>query len=346
MSSPYRDLDPQQMYETIAAFPEQWERGRQRALETNLGGLSLEGSNHVVILGMGGSAIGGDLLRTLALQTGVVPVSVFRGYTLPAWVGSKTLVVASSYSGNTEETLSALDEAQQRDARIACITSGGELSRRAAENDWPVIELEGGLQPRAALGYSLTAVLTLAEKIGLLTFGAAAWDETQRLLEDQAARYAGDGDHLARSLARSIQGTLPVVYAGVGLLEAVAMRWQTQLHENSKTLAYGNLFPELNHNEIMGWERPDDLHRALTILVLRDRADHPQVQRRMEVTASLVADRANAWHLIDSEGESPLARVLSLINLGDWVSFYLAMSYEVDPTPVHLISRLKETLAR
>ncbi len=345
MSSPYHALDREQMFETIAAFPEQWRIGRERALETSLHGLGLSGINHVVILGMGGSAIGGDLLRTLALDTAVVPVSVFRGYTLPAWVSSKTLVVASSYSGNTEETLSALQDAVARGARIACITSGGTLLEWAEKNQWPAIKLIGGLQPRAALSYSLTAVLTLAEKIGLLTFGHAAWQESQRMLEDQAHEFSQPRNR-ARALADSIQGHLPVVYAGAGLLEAVAMRWQTQLHENSKSLAYGNLFPELNHNEIMGWERPDSIHSQLAILVLRDRDDHPQVLRRMEVTEALVGNQAHAWHTLDSEGESPLSRVISLINLGDWVSFYLAVNYDVDPTPVKLISRLKETLAQ
>jgi len=337
--------DASGMFEAIRTFPEQWRTGRQRALEAKLEGLPGVATRAVVVVGMGGSAIGGDLLRTLAADTATVPVFVARSYTLPAWVGANTTVIASSYSGNTEETLSALEEACARGASVACVTSGGEVHRRAEEQGFPHVLVPGGMQPRAALGYSLTALLTIAERMGLLRLDPGAWSETQHRLEHQAQALSQMPDNRALMLARDLDGTLPFIYAGTGLLEAVALRWQTQIHENAKMLATGALFPELNHNEIMGWEDAGAIHDQVSVVVLRHAGDHPQVRRRMDVTRSLVADRAAGWTDVYAEAQYPLARVMELVHLGDWVSFYLAMLRGLDPTPVDLIGRLKATLA-
>lgn len=333
------------MYHALRSFSDQWRQGRTSALKANLRDLSLDGLHYIVVVGMGGSAIGGDLLRTLALDAGAAPVTVVRGYTLPSWVGKTSLVIASSYSGNTEETIAALGEAQQRGAPVACIASGGQVRDLAIADELPFIEIPGGMQPRAALGYSLTALLTLAERIGLLHLSDAAWTETQRMLDDQTRELSNLAGNHALNLADSLAGLVPLIYAGVGLLEAVALRWQTQIHENSKTMAFGNLFPELNHNEIMGWEGDERLLKNLGVVVLRDRGDHPQVRRRMDVTRGLLEGRAGFWTEIESQGDHVLTRALSLVCLGDWVSFYLAIRNGVDPTPVGLISRLKESMA-
>jgi glucose/mannose-6-phosphate isomerase len=338
-----RRIDRSGMYDLIRAFPDHWREGRvlARAAELNL---SVDGRSQVVVAGMGGSAIGGDLLRALAQDEASVPVSVVRGYRLPASVDARAVVIVSSFSGNTEETLSAMDEALARSAAVVCIASGGTVLERAQADGLPHVQIPGGMPPRAALGYSLSVLLTLAERVGLLHLGEDAWHEAQGLLEDQAEAYAYPSGNHALALAEELVSLMPLVYTASGLLKAVGLRWRGQLQENSKKMAAGNVFPELNHNEIMGWEEEGERLRSFGVVVLRDRDDHPRVQRRMDVTRDLLAGRAGYWTEEAAEGESKLARMLSLVNLGDWVSLYLAALRGVDPTPIGLINRLKETL--
>ena len=290
--------------------------------------------------------MGGELLRTLSLGAASVPVFVSRSYTLPAWVGPETIVIASSYSGDTEETLAAFEEALSRNASVACLTSGGTMLERALAEGLPYVQMPGGMQPRAALGYSLTALLTLAERMDLLTFDAESWGETQALLERQVATLAAPEapGNRALELAETLKDRLPIIYSSEGLLEGVNLRWRNQIHENSKTLAVGNVFPELNHNEIMGWERPTAWHQHLGVVVLRDRGDHARVQRRIDVTRELLAERVGFWREVQSLGTSTLARVMSLVQLGDWMSLYLSVLHQIDPTPIPLISLLKRAL--
>ena len=335
-------LDPEGMFDAIRSFPDHLQEGRRRALPFEAP-FTAAGKQQVVVVGMGGSAIGGDLLRTLALPHAAVPVSVVRHYTLPASVGADTIVVVSSYSGNTEETLSALDEALARGAKVACIAAGGQVLARAEAEGLPYVQIPGGLQPRAALGYSLGALLTMAERLELHTIPPSAWEEAHERLLRQREVYSAE-DNEARDLAASLKGLLPFVYSESGLLEAVNLRWRCQFNENSKALAGGNLFPELNHNEIMGWDQPDDLFERIAVIVLRDLQEHPRVQQRIEVTRGLLEPKAARWIEVKSEGEHPFTRVLSLVHLGDWVSLYLAYRRGVDPTPVGLIQQLKQAL--
>ena len=349
--------DPQDMRAAVRAFPDHLDVGWTRAAAVDDLDRFFESPTEptfdrdaltgVVLVGMGGSAIGGDLVRTLARDEAPVPFEVVRGYTLPAWVGERTLVIASSYSGGTEETLSAYAEAVERGAHVVVITSGGEIARMAEAAGFPTITIPGGLQPRAALGYSLGAGLRLARALGLITLPDADWHEA---LEDARGRAAlhdlDDETNPARALSEAYVGRLPVVYTAAGLMEAVALRWRTQIHENAKHPAVGNVFPELDHNEIMGYESgPEDLLKRMHVEVLRDRDDHPQVQKRYAATRALVQDDVHGWTEVESEGESRLARMLSLVQLGDAASFWLAMRKGVDPTPVETIQALKRTLA-
>lgn len=341
-----RRIDAEGMFEEIKNFPSQWTQGREGALNAELAEVTLDGINHVVIIGMGGSAIGGDLFRTLARDTIQIPVQVSRSYSLPAYVGPNTLVIASSYSGNTEESLSALQVALDRGATIACITTGGKVQEVAEANGLPFVQMPGGKQPRAALGFSLTALLTLVERLGLFRLDPEVWLETHNLLQDSAAAYSNLNGNQALDLANRLQPLLPVVYSAEGIMEAVNVRWRTQIHENSKMIAYGNFFPELNHNEIMGWEHPGQMFGKIGVVVLKDQEDHPQVQRRISITADLLRDRAGDWIEIESNGTSKLSRMMSLVHLGDWVSLYLSILNKVDPTPVGLIGMLKDELSR
>jgi glucose/mannose-6-phosphate isomerase len=334
------------MHGAIAAFPDHLREGWRRGAAAEAFGLEAGTLNGVVVCGMGGSAIGGDLLRALAEPTAPVPVQVVRGYALPGWVDERTLVVASSYSGGTEETLAAFEEAGERRAVRVVVASGGELMARA-EGEWlPRVVIPGGLQPRAALGYSLGVLLRLGRALGLLPLPEEAFEDAAAGADRRAQAYAHGEGHDARDLAEKLHGCLPVVYSGVGLMEAVNLRWRTQLHENAKVLAYGNVVPELNHNEIVGMEAtPEAVLRRVAVVVLRDADDHLQVRRRFAVTRRIVEPRVALWHEVESEGVSRLGRMLSLVQLGDWVSYWLAVRQGVDPTPVESIQRLKATLA-
>ncbi len=334
------------MHAAIKGFPDHLEEGWQKGAAADDFGFSAEQFDGVIVCGMGGSAIGGDLVRTLIEPECTIPFQCIRGYDLPGWIGEKTLVIVSTYSGGTEETLSAFVQALERNSTIAVVTSGGEARVLAEKHGLKWIEISGGLQPRAALGYSFGVVLRMAKAFGLTSVSDADLAETLEALRERGTHYAHMGPNPSLEVADALHGNLPVIYSGVGLLEAVNLRWRTQIHENAKTSAVGHLFPELDHNEIMSFEAaPPEIAGRMVVIVLRDRDDHPQIQRRMDITREIVQPYVGAWYDMESEGESRLARMCSLIQLGDWASFWLAMRQRVDPSPVGSIQRLKGMLA-
>ncbi len=338
-------LDPQGMFDAVKGFPDHFREGWTRAADFRPTHRAVD-LRQVVIVGMGGSAIGGDLVRTYCRDSAPVPISVVRDYALPASVGEGTLVIASSYSGGTEETLAAFDEATERGAAIYAITSGGELQRRAERDGLPHVVIPGGLQPRAALGYSLGALLRMANKIGLCDVTDAEYHEALDVADACVEEYADTDANEALELARILEGKVPIIYTGPGLMEAVGVRWTNQIHENAKQLAFGNVFAELNHNEIMGWESaPAAVRTLLHVVVLRDADDHPQIRRRIDVTRDLLAGEAAGWTEFAPRSKGKLARMLSMIQRGDFTSYYLALLVGVDPTPVESIQQLKRTLA-
>lgn len=339
------ELDPRGMFGAIQAFPGHFRDGWVRAADLEPPHRATD-LRQVVLVGMGGSAIGGDLVRTFVRDRAPVPFSVVRDYQLPASVSAGSLVIASSYSGGTEETLAAYEEAAGRGAAVYVVSSGGELADIAGQNELPHVLIPGGLQPRAALGYSLGAVLRIADRLGLCSVPEAEFSEAVELTCNRAEALADTNANEALSLAQELEGKVALVYTGPGLMEAVGVRWRNQIQENAKQLAFGNVFAELNHNEIMGWEAaPEEIRRMFHVVVLRDPGDHPQIARRMEITRGLLAERTAGWTELSPKGESRLARMLSMIQLGDFVSFYLAMRVGVNPTPVETIQELKRTLA-
>ena len=341
-------FDKEDMYGAVRDFPEQLRDGRQRALDQVEKTVSLQGRLYdgVVVAGMGGSAIGGDFLRALSVDTASMPIVVNRSYLLPGWVSARSLVIASSYSGNTEETLMAFDKAAARGASLLCIATGGTLKQRAAAAGVPVIDLLPGLQPRAALSYSAAALLTASSALGLVRINDSDWDEAVQILQSQRTAWEDPTrkDNAALLLAQKLRPLFPVIYSSEQL-EVANLRWRNQMHENAKTFAVGNLLPEMNHNEIMGWARFGTELSKLGVVVLRDREDHPRTRRRLQVTAALLKGHAGHWEEVSSVGSSRLARILSLMYRSDWVSLFLAICHETDPSPVGLISTLKERLA-
>lgn len=339
--------DPSDMLGAVESLPEQCRNAVAIARSAELP--SWSDFDHVVVLGMGGSAIGGDFVRALLEPSLQVPMAVNRDYSIPGYVGSRSLVIASSYSGGTEETLAAHELASQRGARVLAITTGGELAQRAEAAGQPVVRIPGGLQPRAAVGYALFPLLIALSRLGLFTEPQSAIDEAIAVLAAQRDRFqraVPAARNPAKSLAAELMGRAPLVLGGGGWKGVVAYRWKCQFNENAKSLAFSNQFPELNHNETCGWEAPEGLTSRVAAILLRDRSDDQRMQTRVDVTKAIVAERAATVAELWAEGESDLARMVSLIYPGDFASAYLALLYGIDPTPVRMIDRLKAELAR
>jgi glucose/mannose-6-phosphate isomerase len=340
-------LDPQGMYGLIESFPGQFRSAAKAADEIQL---SLEGPfSSIVISGVGGSAIGGDIVRSMAGKSLKLPYAVCRDYSIPGYLSPSSLVIACSYSGNTEETMAFYQSARQAGSPIICIASGGRLAQLAATDGVDAVTVPGGLPPRAALGFSSLALLGCLVKIGVLPGFGADLEETADLLSTLALRYGSKADpksNAAMNIALSLHGRIAAIYAASGLLEAAAARWRGQIEENAKNLAFHHLLPEMNHNEILGWECPEEALSGLGAIFLRDQEDHPQVQRRFDLTMGLVARRAGIVHEIWSEGNSRLARLFSVLYLSDFVSYYLGLLNGVDPVKIDAIDFLKRELGR
>ena len=300
---------------------------------------------NIIICGMGGSAIGGDLLRSLIQFEIKIPVHVNRNYRLPAFAGKESLVIASSYSGNTEETLSSYGEAAEKGCRIICISSGGKLSLLAQNENRLLITVPKGYQPRCALSYSFFPLLIMFSKMGLIQSKA---DETEAVISRMKMRSqkysVSDTLNDAYNTALHIQGKIPVIYSSTDLLDIANLRIRGQINENAKSLAYGNLLPEMNHNEIVGWQNNESIMKNLVVVSLSDKEDLPQIKRRREITLELLKPYAGMILEIEGEGESLMERIFDIVHLGDWVSFYLAIMYKTDPTPVEKINYLKSKL--
>jgi len=305
--------------------------------------------SNIVITGLGGSAIGGDMLRAYTSGVIEVPIVVNRGYDMPNFVNSKSLVFAVSYSGNTEETLSAYDQAHRRGAAVIGVTSGGRLKELVLEDGYPLLEVPGGMFPRAANGYLFMPCLTILQKIGLLPDLSGEAAEMIYLLKDMCWKLGperAEAENPAKQLARKLYGKIPVIWGATGTTEVVAQRWKAQINENAKSPCYWNVFPELNHNEIVGLEVPAEFVKKIHIIVLQDGADHAQVQKRMAITKEVFQDKVDGFTEIKAHGNGLLARIYNLICTGDFTSAYLAALYGVDPGPIKVIDYLKEALQK
>jgi glucose/mannose-6-phosphate isomerase len=339
-------MDPGSMRTLLETFPGQLETAIRNGREMKLSIPRKPGA--VVITGLGGSAISGDLVRSVAGNGLKIPLFVNRDYQLPAFIDSSSLVLACSYSGNTEETISAYGQARQAGAAIICMTSGGQLETMAIGDQVPVLKLPGGLQPRAALGHALMTLLTALEAIDIIPDMSVPMQETVELVKNLCEQYKIEtplASNRAKRIADTMHGKIAVIYGSSVLLEAAAYRWRTQIAENAKNLAFHHALPEMNHNELVGWQFPEELLRNVGVILLRDKGDHPQVQHRFELTREIIETKAGVAHDVWSEGDSLLARVLSVICLGDFVSLYLAFLNSVDPTPVQVIEDLKKRLS-
>jgi glucose/mannose-6-phosphate isomerase len=299
----------------------------------------------LVVAGMGGSAIGGALARAALGDHASRPIFVTRAYGLPPWTTPDTMVLCASYSGNTEETLACYESASALGARRTVVTTGGRLAEMARADGVPVIPLPGGFQPRAAVAYMTVAALEVAAQCGAGPRLTSEIDVAAAHTEQLVAEWGPDApeDSLAKEIARGLHGTTPVI-VGAGLTTPIAYRWKTQINENAKQPSFANELPELDHNEIVGWEGARELGRFSAVF-LDDSDAHPRVKERMDLTERLIADNAAASFRLETRGQTAIERVISLVLLGDLVSIYLATLRGVDPGPVRILDELKAALA-
>ncbi len=344
-----KKIDQSGMYEVIYNFPAQFEDGLKRTQDVYLHKWGLRQIRNIVVAGLGGSAIGGDLVRSYLAERIDIPFIVCRNYTLPNLVRPSSLVFISSYSGNTEETLSAFDDALQRGAKIICMTSNGKVDEIASRKKIPCVYLPKGYQPRAALGYSFVPVLMLLDKLGLVQDEVANIMKAKEFLEENRNKYeveVGTAENPAKTLAIKLHKKLPIIYASNDHFDTVSTRWKGQFCENAKMLAFNNVFPEFNHNELVGWKVLSDYQEDLIVVILRDKEDHPRIQRRMDIVKGIIERLQVEVIEVESSGENLLSRMFSLIQLGDFTSFYLSILNEEDPSPVKVIDFLKNELAK
>ena len=343
----YNSIDPSNMYKAIYDFPDQIREaikiGESIALKNNYNNI-----NNIVVAGMGGSAIGGDVTRLILQNQLNVPMYISRNYTLPNWVDNSTLVICSSYSGNTEESLASFKEAQIKKAKIIAISTGGILTNQVNELGLDIVTIPKGLQPRAALALSFVPMIYLFKSLKLIKtktivdlIGAINLIETKREIYNKKII-----ENPAYSLSKNIYKSLPVIYGENESTAIIAVRWKGQLSENAKMLAYHNELPEMNHNEIVGWENNSDLINKISIIWLKDKNDHPRTTIRQTSTKEIIGNLAARHEIISVEGSTKVERYLNMIHLGDWVSFWCAILHGTDPTPVTKIDKLKEILSK
>lgn len=342
----FKQLDPQNMLGEIDNLPDQLAYAYQLGMKHALPGWM--DFKQVVIAGMGGSAIGADLLASYCASLALLPVSVHRDYSLPFFArGGETLVICSSHSGNTEETLDAFEAARKVECRIVVVCTGGELSKRAKENNIPLWTFDHAGQPRAAVGFSFGLLLAMFQRLGFLS-------DQSKEVEDAVASMKRTQQHLkadvpaVKNPAKRYAGQLMgrwVTFMGSGLLSVVARRWKGQINEVAKAGANFEFLPEADHNTLAGTMNPQETLNAHTMtLFLRAPSDHPRNRLRSDLTRKAFMLEGMNTDYIDARGDTPLAHMWTSILFGDYMAYYLAMGYGVDPTPIQALVEFKEAM--
>jgi glucose/mannose-6-phosphate isomerase len=330
-----RAVDPSNQLDDVLALPE---HVRDALWRVESAGLAPVQATGLIVCGMGGSAVGGLLARAALGDSLGLPMLVFRDYELPSWTPPDRAVLCSSYSGNTEETLACFEAAEAIGALRYVATTGGRLADAARASDVPVIGLPGGLQPRHSVGYGFTVACEVAALVGASPGARTEIDTAAAHLEEARDTIAAR----AEEIAEQIGDALPLIY-GCDLTVPVAYRWKTQVNENAKRHAFDNQLPELDHNEIVGWDG-DHASAPCAAIFLLDSDQHPRQRERAELTAKLIEPEAAAVIRVETEGETRIERLLSAVFLGDLVSLHLAARAGVDPGPIEVIDRLKDEL--
>jgi glucose/mannose-6-phosphate isomerase len=342
----FRRLDPNEIFKAITDFPINARKALQYTQNIIIN-LHEEDYDSILIVGMGGSAVGGLLLRDWLLDYLKIPISVNRGYNLPAWVDNKTLIYAVSYSGNTEETLSQYKAALERNCTIICFCSGGQLKNKAEENNHILVNFPTGYQPRAAIPFQFYSLAGVSRKIGFIK--DKKWEEVSesiKVVETICARMKPEvpyESNFGKKFAQELKGYIPLIYAPQ-LFTNVAYRYSTQFNENSKVPSGTNFFPESFHNSVMAREGHVELLAKICIVIIRDSRINQELSRKIDTYHELMQKTFGKSITVETRGDSNLARIMSALIQGDYASAYLAILYEVDPSTTESIKILKASM--
>lgn len=304
--------------------------------------------NNILIIGLGGSAIGGDLVRALTERECTVPIVMCRDYDIPGFVNENTLCITASYSGNTEETLAAYEKCHRQGAKIVTLSTGGKLKEMAQRDGAPFCEIPAGYQPRAALGLSFTAQLLILSKLGLVKDYREQLKEAAAYVRDLGGRWRSwndPGENPPLELALNLADKIPIIYGSPGFYGTMAYRWKCQFNENAKAYAVWNVMPELNHNEVVGWEGIKNSYNSKAVVFLRGPEDSPRIKARVDLTAKFISKKAGVMDIYAC-GENDLQKLFYLILYGDLATIYLAYLYHRDPSTIESIVWLKGELAK
>jgi len=336
-----KKYDVQNQFKVLIETYKQIEEAWKTAVEQDK--ISNDELNNIIISGMGGSAISGDLLKCFLSDELKIPVVVNRDYFLPNFADSKTLVIISSYSGNTEESISSLQDALKKKCNIIAVSTGGKIKELANKNNLPWIKLQEGFQPRYSLGASFFTLLKLLQSLKLISKQDDIVNKIISLWKEKGIEYSKE-NNTALTYAEQLTGFIPLIYASAEF-EPVAYRMKCQFNENSKLHAFYNIIPELNHNEIIGWETFLDKQINLKLISILDKDYHPQILKRFEITSELIRTAGTEIISLKSNEENIKVRIMDLIYLGDWITFYSAVLRGFDPSEIDNINTLKHRLA-
>ncbi len=343
-------LDASNMLKLISDLPAQCREAYEIGKKSGVPEIDCKKIDNILFAGLGGSAIGADIVRIYLQNELKVPVIVSRNYTLPNFVGKGTLLFCSSYSGNTEETLSSFEDGLKRGANIITMGSGGKLKELSAKNGFKHIEIPSGFPPRTALGYMSITVLAILVGLGFIKDKKKEVEEIYSALTELRDKEIGMDaafeNNISKKLAAKLYGKYCIVYGTSDSTEAVSIRWRGQIAENSKALSSSHVLPEMNHNEIVGWEFPKQLLKNFNVIMLHDRNDHKRTKARIDISKTIIKESGAEIFEFEGEGTGLLARLFSLIYIGDFASFYLAILNGIDPTPVKRVDYLKSQLAK
>jgi glucose/mannose-6-phosphate isomerase len=340
-------IDSKNILKNIRELPDQCEAAFREIEEIDLPS-EYKDIKNILIWGMGGSAIGGSLTKGLVGNQANVPIIIKRDYNLPGFVDSSTLVLAVSYSGNTEEPLTIFREAEKKKAKLLAVSTNGELEKLANQFKCPFYKFNYPTQPRAALGYLFISVLFLLSKIGIIEIGKKDFQKAIEELKNRLQIFDvknPEEQNPAKKIARKIHQNIPLIY-GADFLAEVARRWKTQFNENSKNFSFFEILPELNHNSIVGYDFPEEVKQRFFVILLISEFYHPRNRIRFDITKDILYQKDIPYYEVKTYGQTPLSQLLTTVFLGDFASFYLAILNEINPTPIEIIDYLKDRLSK
>lgn len=340
--NPYKNYDSGDMFNVLKNYHKQVKESSEKKIEVDR--TNYTKIEKIILTGLGGSAISGDIFHTLFQDQLSIPFIVNRNYNLPKFADEKTLVIACSYSGNTEETLSSFDEALTKNCEIVTISSGGILKEKALANNLIHLEVQSGYQPRCAIGLMLTTLIKFFEESGFIFFENGFYENIIQMLQEKSDEYSSENG-APYEMALKLIGKFPVIHS-TELLQSINVRFRSQLAENSKVLSYSGIIPELNHNEIIAWEKYDEKFLPAILIQIIDEDDHPRNKLRFDITRKILSESKVEILQLQSKQPEFYLRVFDLIYYVDWVSYFLAVIRKVDPTPIKNINALKEALSK